>query len=69
MPPQRGEEEHPRWHRSCWLGSLHAEWVVVLRPPIRYIMADLVHHGGIMRCSGGVKEGGLGAGGDYSHSM
>jgi len=22
-----------------------------------------------MRCSGGVKEGGIGAGGDYSHSM
>ena len=22
-----------------------------------------------MRCSGGVKEGGIGAGGDYSHNM
>ena len=25
---------------------------------------DLVHHGGMMHCSGGVKEGGTGAGGD-----
>jgi hypothetical protein len=31
--------------------------------------ADSVHHGGMMRCGGGVKEGGMGAGGDYSYSM
>ena len=27
-------------HQSCRLGSLHAEWVVVPRPPIRYIMGE-----------------------------
>ena len=27
-------------HHSCRLGSLHAEWVVVPRPPIRYIMGE-----------------------------
>jgi hypothetical protein len=31
--------------------------------------ADSVHHGGMMLCGGGAKEGGIGAGGDYSHSM
>jgi hypothetical protein len=33
--------------------------------------ADLVHHGGMMmmHCGGGVKEGGIGAVGDCSHSM
>ena len=35
-----GEEEHPRQHRSCQLGSLHAEWVIVPRPPICYIMGE-----------------------------
>ena len=30
------EEQH--W--SCRLGSLHAEWVVVPRPQIRYIMGE-----------------------------
>ena len=27
------------------------------------------YHGGMMRCGGGVKEGGTGAEGDYSYSM
>ena len=29
---------------------------------------DLVHHGGMMRCGSGVKEGRIEAGGDYSHT-
>ena len=32
VPSGRGEEEHPRWHRRSWLGSLHlhAKLVIVL---------------------------------------
>jgi len=33
MPSRGGEEEHPHWHRSHRIGSLHAKWVIVpLRP-------------------------------------
>ena len=31
--------------------------------------AKLVHHGGMMHCGGGVKEGRIGAGGDNSYSV
>ncbi len=31
--------------------------------------ADSFQHAGMMHCGGGVKEGGTGAGGDYSYSM
>ena len=31
--------------------------------------AERGHYGGMMRCNGGVKEGGIGAGGDYSSCM
>ena len=34
------EEEHPRRHRSCRLGSLYAEWVGVPRLPIRHIVGE-----------------------------
>ena len=44
------------WQHPCQMGRCAA-------------FADLVHHGGMMHCSGGVKEWGIEAGGDYSYSM
>ncbi len=58
-----------RRNTSSSLASELSAW----KPPYRMgccaASTDLVHHGGMMRCSGGVKEGGIGAGGDYSSSM
>ena len=40
IPPQQGEEGHPCWHQSHWLGSLRTELVVMLLFLSRYIMVE-----------------------------
>jgi hypothetical protein len=40
MPTQQGDDEHPRRHQSCWLGSLCAKLVVRLRCPGREIVGE-----------------------------
>jgi hypothetical protein len=64
MPSPGGEEEHPRQHRSRWIRSAHADWVVLmpLSPG-----GDM--KGGMMHGDGGVKEGEIGARGEVSYSM
>jgi len=64
-----GDASPTRWERASPLAlELSAR-----QPPCRMgrcaVSANLVHHGGMMRCGSGVKEGGIGAGGDYSHRM
>ena len=55
------------------IASLSASELSARQPPCQMghcaTSADSVHHhGGMMRCCGGVKEGGIGAGRDYSYS-
>jgi hypothetical protein len=58
-----------RWGRA----SPPASELSARQPPCRMdhcaTFANSVHHGGLMRCGFGVKEGGTGAERDYSHSM
>ena len=56
--------------RASLLASVPSAW----QPPCQIdrcaAFAEQGHHGGgMMRCNGGVKEGRIGAGGDYSSSM
>ncbi len=61
MPTQQGDNEHPRRHHRCQLGSLYAN----------RLLCCIVREGtlwGMMPAGGGSEIGGRGTGGDDSYN-